>query len=682
MRTLPALFLTILILSACDRDKAPSPAAVPTPAQTALETAEQFLRLWQAKQYAAMYSLLATSVQQSITREKFVGRYEAIAEEATIQDIDFSIIPPSDPNSAEIAFMVTLHTAVFGDITEDHVMRLVEEERWRVVWTPNLIFRDLEGPNLIHRFVRVPRRGAILDRNGEPLAYDGEETIIGTSKRMAGDPKTFAATVAPKLGLTPADIEKALATNDPDFFFIPLKTFPPLTPQQQIDELAALPGVAVQKRTRRVYPLGAAAAHLTGYLAEVNAEQLKELTKQGYGIGDLVGVAGLEASFERELAGERGGLLTIISPEGQVQKIIKERPAKPGVDVQTTIDGRAQRLVDEALGPWVGAAVLMDPRDNSILALVSHPSYNPNDFVGGITADRYAALANDPNKPFLNRVVGATYPPGSTFKVITGAAGLEKGGYTPQSRFPCPPVWYGLGPDSPKRNWQAVDRGNLTIAEGLMTSCNPVFYEIGKALNRFDENLLPEFARAFGFGRPTGVLGLPEATGTVPDPQWKRQTVGEAWFTGDTVNMAIGQGFLTVTPLQLVNAYSALVTDGRFRKPRLIRRVGDREVPPEEMGRVPASAQTLAVLKEGMRLVTSHPGGTAYSVFASAPVPMAGKSGTAEDVGLQTHALFAAFAPYPDPQALTVVVLDQGEFGSTQAGPISRQILQRWLTGR
>lgn len=680
MRTLPLFFVILFLLSACARDRPPVPTAGPTPPRTAIETAEQFLRLWKAKHYAAMYSLISSQAQQTITQERFVRRYTAIAEEATIRDIDFVITRPVDPNMPEVPFVVTLHTTMFGDITEDHVMTLVKEDEWRVAWAPNLIFRDLGGSNLIHRFLRVPKRGAILDRNSEPLAFDGEETVIGTSKRMAGDPKAFAATVGPKLRLPSAEIEKALATNDPDFFFVPLKTLPPSTPRQEIDEIVALPGIAVQKRTRRVYPLGAVAGHITGYLAEVTEEQLKELSARGYSAGDLVGATGLEAAFEKELAGERGGLLAIISPDGQIQKIIRERPAVPGQDVHTTLDIRAQRTADAALGPWAGAVVLLDPRDNSILALVSHPSYDPNDFIGGISPERYNALANDPNKPFVNRTVAATYPPGSTFKVITGAAGLEKGGYTAESRFPCPPVWYGLGQNHPKRNWQSVDRGNLTIAEGLMTSCNPVFYEIGKRLDDIDEDLLPEFAKGFGFGRPTGVLGLLEASGTVPGPQWKKENLGEPWFTGDAVNLAIGQGFLTVTPLQLANAYSAIVADGSLRKPRLIIRIGDREVRTEETSRLPVSARTLGVLKEGMRLVTANPGGTAHYAFAGASIQAAGKSGTAEDVGLQTHALFAAYAPYTTPQALAVVVLDQGEFGSTQAGPIARQVLERWLT--
>jgi hypothetical protein len=263
MRQLTVLLVALLLLSACERLKSdtatPEVTPEPTPAQTSLETAQQFLQLWKAKQYGPMYGLLSTQNQTAITRDKFVSRYEAIADEATIQGIDYTVSAAADPGSADVPFVVTLHTNVFGDIVEDHVMTLTNEGGWRVVWTPNLIFRDLGDTNLIHRFVRVPKRGSIVDRNGQPLAYDGEETVIGTSKQSAGDPKAFAATVAPKLLMPAADIEKALATNDPDYFFIPLKVLPTQTPQAQIDELTAIRGITAQARTRRVYPLGAAA---------------------------------------------------------------------------------------------------------------------------------------------------------------------------------------------------------------------------------------------------------------------------------------------------------------------------------------------------------------------------------------------------------------------------------------
>ncbi|MFN8556515.1 MAG: penicillin-binding transpeptidase domain-containing protein [Dehalococcoidia bacterium] len=186
---------------------------------------------------------------------------------------------------------------------------------------------------------------------------------------------------------------------------------------------------------------------------------------------------------------------------------------------------------------------MLDPRDNTVVAMTSHPSFDPIAFVTGLPAAEGARMLSDPRRPFMNRALAATYPPGSTFKVITAAAGLERGGYTAASRFPCPPVWFGLGPAAPKNNWNKVDEGALTIAEGLMRSCNPVFYDIALRLDGIDANILPSFAAGFGLGRSTGINGLDDAAGIDPNPDWKKKQVGEAWFSGDSVNMGIGQGF-------------------------------------------------------------------------------------------------------------------------------------------
>jgi len=339
-----------------------------------------------------------------------------------------------------------------------------------------------------------------------------------------------------------------------------------------------------------------------------------------------VGAFGLEASLEEELAGERGGILATITPEGTIARTIAEKPEKPGLDVHLTLDIDVQRRAEEALGERVGSMVVLDPRDNSLLALASFPRFNPNDFIAGLSQEKFEQLTNDPRQPFLHRPLLAAYPPGSTFKVVTMAAALERGGFSPGSTFPCSPVWYGLGPEFPKRNWQSVDRGFLTPAEGLMASCNPVFYEMALALDGIDPNILPEFARAFGFGQPTGIRGLEEAEGLVGDPHWKEENQGEPWFSGDSVNMGIGQGFLAVTPIQIANAYAAIANGAVLRQPLLIRKfstpdgVVAQEFGAEEIRQLPISEGTLAAIREGLTLVTQNPGGTAYQVFAGSGI--------------------------------------------------------------
>jgi len=265
------------------------------------------------------------------------------------------------------------------------------------------------------------------------------------------------------------------------------------------------------------------------------------------------------------------------------------------------------------------------------------------------------------------------------------AAGLEKGGVSASETFHCVPVWTGLGEEFPKNNWQKVDRGYLTPAQGLMASCNPVFYEIALRLDLIDPNILPDFARGFGYGQLTGINALDEDPGVVPDPEWKEETQGEPWYSGDSVNMGIGQGFLSVTPLQLANAYSAIADGGVLRKPLLVRSMAEpggaaaKEFTAEEIAPLPVSEATLAQIRYGLTLVIQNPGGTSYGIFPSS-LDAAGKSGTAEDLAFGSdHVFFAAYARSSAPSVVVLVALEQGKLGSVEAGPKARQVLQAVL---
>jgi penicillin-binding protein 2 len=331
---------------------------------------------------------------------------------------------------------------------------------------------------------------------------------------------------------------------------------------------------------------------------------------------------------------------------------------------------------------------MLDPTDNSVLAMASHPSFDPNWFVQGLTDAQAAQVLDEKTKPLLDRATLATYPPGSTFKVITASAGLERGGLTPQSRLPCPPVWYGLGQNLPKKNWRPDDLGNITVADALMTSCNPFFYQVGLNLDGVDPNILPSFTAAFGYGRPTGINGVDEAPGLDPNGDWKQKTLHESWFTGDSVNMAIGQGYLLVTPLQVANAYSAITRNGDLRSPLLVSQLrpavagaAPQQFQSKVLGQIPISATTLQAIRDGLTRVVQDPRGTAYSTFQGSRLDAAGKSGTAEDQGLQSHVLFVAYAPRTAPKAVAVVVLDEGESGSLEAGPMVRRALEGYLLG-
>ncbi|MCH7999036.1 MAG: hypothetical protein IIA91_06115 [Chloroflexi bacterium] len=704
LTTLPLLILVlvVLVVSACGES---SPQAEAKPPKTPLGTAQRFLDLWQKQEYGDMYELISAEARASISKEDFVKRYNDIADEATITGIDYVLGPNVVDDDTEIPVSVTVHTSFFDDINQAQRITLVREEvtvsasagttperreEWHVEWSPSLIFAELDDRSLVHFFTDTPRRGSILDRNGKELAVDASLPVIGFVPDLTTDKEALISGLASALSISEADVRAQVETDLPSYYFIPVTTLPYGTSAEALDKFYALSdlGVVVREETQRIYPNGDSAAHVLGYMAEVTAEQLEELAVQGYRAGDKLGAFGLEAQFDEALAGEHGGTLATITPEGTVSRTIAERPTQAGKDVILTLDIDIQKATESSLGERVGSIVVMDPRDNGVLALASYPRFNPQSLTDGLSNEEYNKLANDERLPFLHRPLLATYPPGSTFKPITMAAGLEKGGVSAGETFRCVPVWTGLGEDFPKNNWQTVDRGFLTVAQGLMASCNPVFYEIALRLDLIDPDILPEFARGFGFGGFTGINALDEAPGVVPDAQWKQENRSEPWYSGDSVNMGIGQGFVLVTPLQIANAYSAIAGDGVLRKPLLVKSIADaggaaaQEFTAEEIGPLPISAATLAEIRSGLTLVVQNPGGTSYSVFASSPLDVAGKSGTAEDLAFgANHVFFVAYANRSAPSALALVALEEGELSSTEAGPKARQALEAALLG-
>ena len=653
--------------------------------RTALEAVQKFYALVAAQRFEDAYRLVSLEARETISAEQFAERYRDIWDEVTVQSLTWSVTPPPGENVAGVEVTLRYETAFFGPVEERIFAPTRRQPNWVVDWSPDLVFEGLgERGFLIHRFIDTPERGDIRDRNGVALATKGEVAVIGISRELVTDDDAVIETFVERFDLDEETARNLFYQDVPQYFFIPLVRLqydsdPALV--QEFEQLADR-GILVQRETRRIYPQGTLAAHVIGFLAEINAEELETLAIEGYQSGDLVGRDGIEAIFEPQLAGTRGGSLTILSPDGRVVREIATRPAVAAQDVWLTIDARVQRVAELALGDRPGAVVALDPRNGEILAMASFPTFEPDAFVRGLTEEEFSRYFEDPLLPFTNRPSERLYPPGSTFKVVTEAAGLEVGGYTPESRISCPAVWDGLGPDNIKVNWKEDDRGNLTLNQALAESCNTVFYQVGVALHELGEDILTQFAAGFGFGEPTGIIGVREEAGVNPGPEWKRIQRNDFWYTGDTVNLSIGQGFLLATPLQITNAYAALASDGILRTPTAVLslRAPEGEViqtfASTPLGVLPVSAETLAVLRTGMRNVIASRLGTGWLPFRGTPLLVAGKSGTAEDLGEQSHALFVAYANTPDPKLVVTVVLDDGESGADDAGPIARQILE------
>jgi penicillin-binding protein 2 len=433
-------------------------------------------------------------------------------------------------------------------------------------------------------------------------------------------------------------------------------------------KLADIPGVALQDRPARVYPLGPAAAHVVGYVGHPTSDELRQLAPAGYDESDWVGHSGVEAWSEAQLAGTKGGAIQVVDQNGRLVRTIAQKRAVSGADVHLTLDGVIQQAAFQALGDKMGSAVLMDPAggSNEVVALTSNPSFDPNRFVIGLTDAEWQAL-NGPDRPLVLRATESAYPTGSIFKVITMAAGMEKGVARAADRFDCGPDWNGL-PGVTLHNWQP--EGILNLSEALTESCNPAFYEIGLKLDQLDSNILPNYARMFGLGKPTGVQGVHEVAGTVPDPTWKQQQVREPWTSGDAVNLAIGQGYLLATPLQMANAYAALGRGGGLLSPQLF-----ADQPAQPIESLKLSPATLSTILDGMQRVTSTPMGTAYYAFRDEKLAIAAKTGSAENENPDAHAWFVGFTPPEKPSLLVLVMIEGGQHGGTVAAPVARTLI-------
>jgi penicillin-binding protein 2 len=677
-------------------------AAVVSPVATAVgrsadEVAADWVNRWNASDYSGMYDLTSGTVRRAISRDDFVARYQGIAERAQLQSVEAIVTgDASDGRGAPIE--VSFTSGIVGSFVEENAVPLVQEQDgWHVAWTPSAILSELGTDGCVDVDLLPAGRGKVLDRHGEPLAYDGvvERVGIVPGQVPAEDEERVLRELSALTGMTTAAIERLYAEADPSWF-IPLKDFPQEESDHLLDVISRLPGASVKSEIARIYPLGERAAHITGYVSVPTAEQLD--ADPTLIPGRLIGQSGIEAGADEILAGVPGGRLIIVHCESRTERAeIASREATPPRDVVLTIDRDFQAQVFDALqsqGKLQGAAVVLDPRTGAVLALASVPSYDPNGFVLGFAPRDRALLRSEAQRPLLSRAAEGAYPTGSAFKPITFAAAMEGLGYTPETVLDCPStfqlegarqVWedwtvaYGLGPQGP-----------MTLHQALVNSCNTIFYAIGRDLDLKDPTYLPQMAKAFGLGAPTDIPYLPEASGVVPDPDWKLENHGDYWATGDAINLSIGQGFLQVTPLQLATAYAAIGNGGDLLQPFVVAEVvgpdGEAAVAGERTlrSRLPLSDATIAALQAALRGQTSDPNGAgSFRVFGDMEWPIAGKTGTAQKDGslmAKPHSWFAAFGPYgAEAEIASAVMFESAGEGVSFAAPATRRIYDTWL---
>lgn len=693
-----------------------TPAQTNTPAPTVIPTGAEgvgltFLQAWERQDFEGMYSLLASRSQALVERAAFVARYaEAMRTAQVVTVEDQPLAMRYEGNSAEMEAQVIWHTAVVGDIIRRQAIPFVyENNHWGIVWDESLILPELAGGQRLQLVTSSPSRGAIYDRSGaKALAFQGDAVVLGVVPNKLTDEAGFLAAVGAVLGQDPADLRALYAGSPPDWY-IPLGVAAADVVQANFNLLQPFvnTGLVTEDRRGRQYADNLA-PHLVGYTGPIPAGEQETYLAEGYAPDDRVGLAGLERWGEPFLRGTRGGILSVVNPTGEQAAIVQEAERRRARNVYTTFDADFQQAVQQALAEAItthpvaqaGAIMVLDVNSGAIRAMATYPTYNPTIFdeIRPNTADDLSAILNDPRRLLLNRAAQGEYAPGSTFKLVTISAGLASGLYTPDTRYACTGIWAGLGESLIKYDWLPGGHGTITLVQALTRSCNPYFYQVGLVVDGADPFLLPKIARAYGLGSSTGIQGGADSAGLIPDPDWKLQNLGEGWSAGDAVNMAIGQGFVLVTPLQLATLTAAIANGGTLYQPSLISRIGEGEGAPEETvtpvvtGQGPLSAEQLAAVQTGMRDVTSSPYGTATHIFRGLPVPTAGKTGTAQapDPEALPHAWFTGYTPTepytaPDGRALngpeiaiTVLIENAGE-GSAVAAPIFRRIVELYF---
>jgi penicillin-binding protein 2 len=456
-----------------------------------------------------------------------------------------------------------------------------------------------------------------------------------------------------------------------------------------------LPGVMTEVTPVRQYLNGEMTAQIIGFTGEVNREELDRNTTDKLTSGDLVGKFGIEKFLDSHLRGKSGAEQVEVNVAGKSIRSLGRIPATPGDNVVLTIDSALQEAAWSAIGDWAGAVAVLDPRNGAVLALVSSPSFDPNLFNGGISHDDWETLANNPRHPMENRSISGQYPPGSTYKTVVAAAALEEGLITPETTFYCNGT-FELG-DRVFRCWQEKGHGNANLHRAIVESCDVYFYNLGKMLG---VDRIAVYARAFGLGAPLGIDLPREKSGLIPTKQWKLSRLRQSWQMGETISIAIGQGYNLVTPLQLANAYAVLANGGVLYRPRLVKQLESSDghvvkvFEPEKQGVLPVSPRNIQIINQALWGVVNEKGGTGY-ILKRKEQDVCGKTGTSQVIGLpqdakarkakrvsadfRDHALFVCFAPYRNPEIVVAVILENAGHGGAMAAPVARKVIETYF---
>ena len=557
------------------------------------------------------------------------------------------------------------------------IMRL-----WQLQILQGSEYRKLSENNRL-RIINIPApRGIIFDRNGIPLVknspYYHASLITDEFDKDKVEP------LSEVLRIPVEEIRKRINSDN-------LSPFVPVRLKQGLSfsEVAYLearrsdfPGLVIEVEVSREYIYGDVGSHLIGYLGKLNPSQSKDPALKDVPPETFIGQWGVERLFDNSLRGTPGERIIEVNAIGREIKLLQEKPPVKGKDITLSIDINLQKEAEEAFGEKTGALVAIRPETGEILGMISKPSFDPNFFARGVSHDEWIALTQDKKNPMLNRALQSQYPPGSTFKIVTAIAALEEGVISPDTRVDCRGgINYGRWHFG---CWRNHGHGVVSLHRAIVESCDVYFYEVGK---RLGVDKIYDYATSLGLGVKTGIEIGSEKQGLIPNTQWKLENKKLPWFIGETFNTAIGQGYVSVTPLQLAVMTSAVANGGNLYKPTLI-----KDTQPVLSRKARARPDTLEKIKSGLSGVVNEPGGTGWAA-KSQFISIGGKTGTAQVVAIKRdsrylpekfkdHAWFVAFAPVEKPEIALSVFVEHGGHGGAASAPIAKRAIEAYMNSK
>ena len=692
----------LLLLSACTNtvnpaitptgepspDVLPTPRIETTPMPDASQTVLDYLEKWNESDYTGMYAMLSPTSRDAVSEEDFSKAHTDAAVSLSLNGMDYGILTALvNANSAKVGYKVVFETVFFGSLVRQMEMELIASEgKWLIQWDSGLIMPELSGGKKLALSLTPPSRGVIYDNDGDVIANQTEAIAIGVVPNEIGEGQegNLAAILAVMTGIPANIIRDSIYSGGGAY--VPIGEVSLQTYEARASYLNSFTGVAINPYTSRYYFNGGVSPQVIGYLLSISPEQYEDFRRKGYAGDEKIGAAGIEKWGEEYLRGRPAADLYVVNADGTYDTAVGKSEAEPAYNIYTTIDKDFQILVQKALLGFTGAIVVLERDTGRVLAMASSPNFDPNYFTPQNYNSQWALqdLVTDEGRPLWNRAAQSAYPLGSVFKLVTTAAALESGLFTPTSRYDCVSQYTEL-PGFVGNDWtydkELPPSGNLTLVEGIMRSCNPWFYHLGLELYRqMGDAYLADWAREFGFGSATGIDAVAEAVGQINNPTSE----------GAAVQMGIGQGDMLVTPLQVANMLAAIGNGGTLYRPQVIEKITniDGEIidqfQPEVLNEIPVSDETLDAIKLGMEAVVRDQRGTAYRRFLGMRAPVYCKTGTATTSVEDPHSWFAGFTDgnNPDrPDIAIAVILEYAGDGSQYAAPVFRRVVEAYFSG-